>query len=78
MIDLCEILTMAEKGGYCVPAFNVYNIETVRGVLNAAEELRSPVILQVFCAGIVSQPFPQFEQFFFGAFCERLHGRQFF
>ena len=32
MIDLCEILTMAEKGGYCVPAFNVYNIETVRGV----------------------------------------------
>lgn len=48
MIDLCEILTMAEKGGYCVPAFNVYNIETVRGVLNAAEELRSPVILQVY------------------------------
>lgn len=39
---------MAEKGGYCVPAFNVYNMETVMGVIDAAEELRSPVILQVY------------------------------
>lgn len=48
LIGLKEILAMAEKGGYAVPAFNVYNAETVKGVLNAAEKLRSPVILQIY------------------------------
>ena len=36
---------MAEEGGYCIPAFNVYNIETVMGVIKAAEEAKAPVIL---------------------------------
>lgn len=39
---------MAEEGGYCVPAFNVYNIETVMGVIKAAEEEKAPVIIQVY------------------------------
>lgn len=39
---------MAEKGGYCVPAFNVYNIESAMGVAFAAEELGSPVIIQMY------------------------------
>ncbi len=39
---------MAEKGGYCIPAFNVYNIETVIGVIDAAEQERAPVIIQVY------------------------------
>ena len=46
--DLKEVLTLAEDGGYCVPAFNIYNVETARGVIRAAEETRSPVILQVY------------------------------
>lgn len=48
LVNLKEILDMAEKGGYCVPAFNVYNMESVMGALYAAEESRSPVILQVY------------------------------
>jgi ketose-bisphosphate aldolase len=49
MLDnLKEIIDLAEDGGYCVPAFNVYNIESVMGVIDAAEEARSPVILQVY------------------------------
>ena len=39
---------MAEKGNYCIPAFNVYNTETVMGVFDAAEEAKAPVIMQVY------------------------------
>ena len=46
--NLKEILSLAEKGGFAIPAFNVYNMETVMGVLNAAEEMRTPVIMQVY------------------------------
>ncbi len=48
LTGLQEILTLAEEGGYAVPAFNVYNMETVMGVSQAAQELRSPVILQCY------------------------------
>lgn len=34
-------------GGYAVGAFNVYNLEGVEAVVAAAEEQRSPAILQV-------------------------------
>jgi len=37
----------AEKGGYAVGAFNVYNMEGVEAVVAAAEEEQSPAILQV-------------------------------
>lgn len=48
LVTLQEIIGMAEKGGFCIPAFNVYNIETVMGVIKAAEELKAPVIMQVY------------------------------
>lgn len=48
LVDLRQIINQAEEGGYCVPAFNVYNIETVMGVIQAAEELKAPVIIQVY------------------------------
>lgn len=48
LVTLQEIIGMAEKGEYCIPAFNVYNIETVMGVIKAAEELKAPVIMQVY------------------------------
>ena len=48
LVNLKQIIGMAEKGGYCIPAFNVYNIETVMGVIKAAEEQRAPVIIQVY------------------------------
>lgn len=38
----------AEKNGYAVGAFNVYNLEGVEAVIAAAEEQRSPAILQVY------------------------------
>ena len=48
LVNLKTILDIAEKGGFCIPAFNVYNIETVMGVINAAEEAHAPVILQIY------------------------------
>ncbi len=48
LVSLKEIIAMAEEGGYCVPAFNVYNTETIMGVAKAAEEAKAPVIIQVY------------------------------
>ena len=43
-----EILDLGEKGGFAVPAFNMYNFESVLGVMHAAEETGAPVIFQVY------------------------------
>ncbi|MBP5350143.1 MAG: class II fructose-bisphosphate aldolase [Clostridia bacterium] len=48
LVNLKTVLSLAETGGYAIPAFNVYNMETVMGAVKAAEELRAPVILQVY------------------------------
>lgn len=41
-----EILDKAHRGGYAVGAFNINNMEILQSVIAAAEEKRSPVILQ--------------------------------
>lgn len=41
-----ELLLEAQSGGYAVGAFNVENMEMVKAVIAAAEELKAPVILQ--------------------------------
>ncbi|NLB80971.1 MAG: class II fructose-bisphosphate aldolase [Clostridiaceae bacterium] len=48
LVTLKEILDLAEKGGFAVPAFNTYNMETVMGVIAAAEERKAPVIIQSY------------------------------
>lgn len=42
-----DLLFNAEKGGYSIGAFNVYNIEGVQAVVAAAEDQNSPAILQI-------------------------------
>lgn len=41
-----KMLADAQKGNYAVGAFNVENMEMVKAVIAAAEELRAPVMLQ--------------------------------
>ena len=48
LVNFKTIIDMAEKGGFAIPAFNVYNMETVMGVLDAANEAKSPIIMQVY------------------------------
>ena len=42
-----QILDKAKEGGYAVGAFNTVNLETTKAILNAAKELRSPVVIQM-------------------------------
>ena len=48
LVSLKEVIDLAEKGGFAIPAFNVYNTETVMGVAKAAEEAKAPIIIQVY------------------------------
>ncbi len=46
LVNTKEMFEKAYKGGYAVGAFNVNNMEIVQGITEAAQELKSPVILQ--------------------------------
>lgn len=41
-----ELLKNAIKGGYAVPALNAENLEMVQAIIEAAGEMKSPVIIQ--------------------------------
>ncbi|WP_432663269.1 tagatose bisphosphate family class II aldolase [Wukongibacter baidiensis] len=45
IVSTKEMLIDAQRRKYAVPAFNIHNLETMKVVVEAAEELRSPVIL---------------------------------
>lgn len=47
LVTTKEMFEKAYNGGYAVGAFNVNNMEIVQGITEAANELKSPVILQV-------------------------------
>lgn len=46
LISLRQLLDHAAEHNYGVPAFNVNNLEQVRAIMEAADEVNSPVILQ--------------------------------
>lgn len=47
-----EILVHAHENGYAVGAFNVNNMEQVHAIVEAAEETKSPVIIQASQGGL--------------------------
>ena len=47
LVTTKEMFKRAYDGGYAVGAFNVNNMEIIQGITEAANELKSPVILQV-------------------------------
>lgn len=46
LVTSTKMLSDAQKGGYAIGAFNVENMEMVKAVIAAAEELNAPVMLQ--------------------------------
>jgi len=46
LVPMRQILEEAKKGGYGVGAYNVNNMEQVQGIMEAAAETKSPVIIQ--------------------------------
>lgn len=50
---LSELLISAKKNSYAVGAFNVYNLEYAKGIIDGGEEENSPLILQI-SEGVIS------------------------
>lgn len=46
LVTTKQLMLDAQKNGYAIGAFNVENMEMVQAVIQAAEELQSPVIMQ--------------------------------
>ena len=47
LVTTKEMFEKAYKGGYAIGAFNVNNMEMIQAIVEAANECKSPVILQV-------------------------------
>ena len=47
LVSMKELLFVAENSDYAVGSFSVTNMEVVMGAIKAAEELNSPMILQI-------------------------------
>ncbi len=47
LVNTTEMFKKAYEGGYAVGAFNINNMEIVQAITEAAQELNSPVVLQV-------------------------------
>lgn len=55
LVNLKYVLDIAEKEGFAIPAFNVYNMETVMGIIKAAEETKAPIIVQNYSRLITNE-----------------------
>ncbi len=51
LVSMRQLLDEAAKGGYGVGAFNVNNMEQIQGIMEAARETSSPVIVQASRGG---------------------------
>ena len=47
LVNELEMLKKAYDEGYAVGAFNINNMETIQGIVEAAKLEKSPIILQV-------------------------------
>lgn len=48
LVTTLELMKRAEAGGYAIPAFNAYNLETVYSAVRSAERLKAGIIIQVY------------------------------
>ena len=53
LVSLRQLLDHAAENNYGIPAFNVNNLEQVQAIMQAADEVNAPVIMQ---ASAVSMP----------------------
>ncbi|NMR96344.1 fructose-bisphosphate aldolase, partial [Vibrio parahaemolyticus] len=47
LVTSTEMFKKAQAGGYAIGAFNVNNMEIIQGIVEAAKEEQSSIILQV-------------------------------
>ena len=58
IIKTDRLLKAAQEGKYAVPAVNVDNLDSIRGVLYSCQKLESPVILQLSPVQVQSREIP--------------------
>lgn len=46
LVSSFKMIKKAQSEGYAVPAFNAENMEMIQGIISAAEECKTPVIIQ--------------------------------
>jgi len=63
LVRLKPLLEDARKNGYCLGSFNVFNIETLEGVIEAAENCKSPVICGIYQPHMRSSDLKEFSVF---------------
>ena len=56
LVGTTEMFKKAYQGHYAIGAFNVNNMEIIQGIMEAAKEEESPVILQLCRSGIYRRP----------------------
>lgn len=56
-----KLLLDAQQGGYAIPAFNIENMEMALAVIKAANEMRSPLILQTTSSTVQYAPLRTFQ-----------------
>lgn len=56
LVTLNDVLKHTKSGGFAVPAFNIFGFEDANAVVQAAEELKAPVILATNKVAIAHTP----------------------
>ena len=56
LVTMKALMSQAQEARRGIGAFNVGNMEMVRGVILAAEETETPVILQLGCPSFCNSP----------------------
>lgn len=56
LVKMTELLEDARKKNYAVGSFSIANMEMVKGALKAAEEMHSPMILQIAEVRLTNSP----------------------
>ena len=55
LVNMKELLAVAERRGCAIPAFNVYNGETALAIFKAAEEADACIIVQMYSRLFMSE-----------------------
>ena len=60
LIKACDIMKMADQGGYAAIGFDAFNLENIMYIIETAEELNTPVILMIYPAMKANMPYSTF------------------
>lgn len=60
LVKACDIMKMADQGGYAAIGFDAFNLESIMYIIETAEELNTPVIIMIYPAMKANMPYSTF------------------